>query len=405
MKKRIHMAEHVSNRERERPRRMLALTVASATLFAQVVGVSASAAEPFERNIADGPYIVEISELEDTEVEQKLVEDSDKEKAEKTAEPSDEEKVEKTAEPSDEEEADKPAEPSDEEEADKPAEPSDEEKAGKPAEPSDEEEADKSAETSDENVAENLADGSGETSVKESLKPEVDPSNQPTTSEGVSSKYDITFEDGVFKVYYDIGEDVDGDVVIDLSEVIDVLNEYYRQVTGNKDGEYTCVPSDSNKFDIEITTSNGHTYRYKDGSFRLETADTSSNEKLTDFIGFDGQKLSVESIGAIAKSAPMQELFGVSSSSKVKLNHVLNMYSYLEKLDILARRLLPTICWIITTESLGVATRTLLTLQKNILRWLLICREEWLMISILLLKSSTINSWKTIRIISESILR
>ena len=343
MKKRIHMAEHVSNRERERPRRMLALTVASATLFAQVVGVSASAAEPFERNIADGPYIVEISELEDTEVEQKLVEDSDKEKAEKTAEPSDEEKVEKTAEPSDEEEADKPAEPSDEEEADKPAEPSDEEeadkpaepsdeeKAGKPAEPSDEEEADKSAETSDENVAENLADGSGETSVKESLKPEVDPSNQPTTSEGVSSKYDITFEDGVFKVYYDIGEDVDGDVVIDLSEVIDVLNEYYRQVTGNKDGEYTCVPSDSNKFDIEITTSNGHTYRYKDGSFRLETADTSSNEKLTDFIGFDGQKLSVESIGAIAKSAPMQELFGVSSSSKVKLNHVLNMYSYLEK--------------------------------------------------------------------------
>ena len=32
MKKRIHMAEHISNRERERPRRMLALTVASATL-------------------------------------------------------------------------------------------------------------------------------------------------------------------------------------------------------------------------------------------------------------------------------------------------------------------------------------------------------------------------------------
>ena len=127
MKKRIHMAEHVSNRERERPRRMLALTVASATLFAQVVGVSASAAEPFERNIADGPYIVEISELEDTEVEQKLVEDSDKEKAEKTAEPSDEEKVEKTAEPSDEEKVEKTAEPSDEEEADKPAEPSDEE--------------------------------------------------------------------------------------------------------------------------------------------------------------------------------------------------------------------------------------------------------------------------------------
>jgi len=313
MKKRIHMAEHISNRERERPRRMLALTVASATLFAQVVGVSALAAEPFERNIADGPYIVEISELEDTEVEQKLVEDSDKEKAGKTAEPSDEEK------------ADKPAEPSDEEKAEKTEESSDEEEAKKNEEPSDEEEADKPAEPSDEKTVENFVDDSGETSVKENFKPETDPSNQPTTSEGVSSKYDITFEDGVFKVYYDIGEDVDGDVVIDLSEVIDVLNEYYRQVTGNKDGEYTCVPSDSNKFDIEITTSNGHTYRYKDGSFRLETADTSSNEKLTDFIGFDGQKLSVESIGAIAKSAPMQELFGVSSSSKVKLNHVLNM--------------------------------------------------------------------------------
>lgn len=331
MKKRIHMAEHISNRERERPRRMLALTVASATLFAQVVGVSASAAEPFERNIDDGPYIVEISELEDTEVEQKLVEDSDKEKAGKTAEPSDEEKAGKPAEPSDEEEADKPAEPSDEEKAGKTEEPSDEEEAKKTEEPSDEEETNKPAEPSDEKTVGNFVNDSGETSIKENFKPETDPSNQPTTSEGVSSKHDITFEDGVFKIYYDIGEDVDGDVVIDLSEVIDELNEYYRQVTGNKDGEYTCVPSDSNKFDIEITTSNGHTYRYKDGSFRLETADTSSNEKLTDFRGFDGQKLSAESIGAIAKSVPMQELFGVSSSSKVKLNHVLNMYSYLEK--------------------------------------------------------------------------
>ena len=327
MKKRIHMAEHISNRERERPRRMLALTVASATLFAQVVGVSASAAEPFERNIADGPYIVEISELEDTEVEQKLVEDSDKEKAGKTAEPSDEEKADKPAEPSDEEKAGKTEESSDEERAEKTEESSDEEEAKKNEEPSDEEEADKPAEPSDEKTVENFVDDSGETSIKENFKPETDPSNQPTTSEGVSSKYDITFEDGVFKIYYDIGEDVDGDVVIDLSEVIDELNEYYRQVTGNKDGEYTCVPSDSNKFDIEITTSNGHTYRYKDGSFRLETADTSSNEKLTDFRGFDGQKLSAESIGAIAKSVPMQELFGVSSSSKVKLNHVLNMYS------------------------------------------------------------------------------
>ena len=91
------------------------------------MGVSALAAEPFERNIADGPYIVEISELEDTEVEQKLVEDSDKEKAGKTAEPSDEEKADKPAEPSDEEKAEKTEESSDEEEAKKNEEPSDEE--------------------------------------------------------------------------------------------------------------------------------------------------------------------------------------------------------------------------------------------------------------------------------------
>lgn len=380
-------AKHTKTRTRERPKRFLAIAVASATLVTQVVGVTAMAADPSELKDSNYPVVLEItdsSENEDQQVEQPKADETessgkkdakvtdgdtvgdtensvtkgDEGKNEDSSNGAPEANAEETPNGDPEVKGDESSGEKQEEESTKPEgeqpevkneESSNGESDGNATGNSNEVAEEQPKESSDEGTEEKSTAASNEVTAthdtaatsdevnagKESdvtsTGPKADPSNQPTTSEGVSTKYDITFEDGVFKIYYDIGEDVDGDVTIDLSEVIDEINEYYRQVTGDKDGEYTCVPADSNKFDIEITTSNGHTYRYKDGSFRLETADTSNAEKLTDFVGFDGQKLSVESIGAIAKSEPMQKLFGVSSSSKVKLNHVLNMYSYLEQ--------------------------------------------------------------------------
>lgn len=159
----------------------------------------------------------------------------------------------------------------------------------------------------------------------------ADLKNQLKTSDGVEVNYDITSEDGIFKIYYDIGDSADGDVVLDFSIVIDMINEWYRKATGDENAVYKAQPADYGEVDIEVTSSNGHTYRYKDGSFRLETADSSNSENLTDFVGFDGQKLPVESLGAIARSTPMTKLFGVLSSREVTLNLVLEMKDYLEK--------------------------------------------------------------------------
>ena len=180
----------------------------------------------------------------------------------------------------------------------------------------------------DDSVTVNSMEGSSKVSVQAG---NADPKNQLKTSDGVEVNYDITSEDGIFKIYYDIGDSAEGDVVLDFSMVIDMINEWYRNVTGDENGVYKAQPADYGEVDIEVTSSNGHTYRYKDGSFRLETADTSKSENLTDFVGFDGQKLPVDSLGAIARSTPMTKLFDVFSSREVTLNLILEMKDYLEK--------------------------------------------------------------------------
>ena len=163
---------------------------------------------------------------------------------------------------------------------------------------------------------------------KSTVAPKVE---QPKTTDGVKVRYEYDWDNELVKLYYDIGEDAKGDVVLDFSVVTDALNDAYRELKGDPDAVYTAVPSDSNNIDIEIITSNGHTYRYKDGSFRMETQNNVNPEKLTDFVGFDGKLIPLESIGAIARSEPMQKLFDVYSSGSVKLNHILDMYKYLEE--------------------------------------------------------------------------
>lgn len=157
----------------------------------------------------------------------------------------------------------------------------------------------------------------------------ANPANQPKTSAGVDVNYSIKLEDDKFKIFYDIGEDAEGDVVLDFSTVLTMIDEWYQDQTGDPNAHYLVQPSDYGMVDIEITTSNGHTYRYQDGSFRLETQNTSDEEALSDFVGFDGQRIPIASLGAIAKSTPMCKLFDVFSGTRVKLNHILNMADYL----------------------------------------------------------------------------
>lgn len=153
----------------------------------------------------------------------------------------------------------------------------------------------------------------------------ANPANQPKTSAGVDVNYSIKLEDDKFKIFYDIGEDAEGDVVLDFSTVLTMIDEWYQDQTGDPNAHYLVQPSDYGMVDIEITTSNGHTYRYQDGSFRLETQNTSDEKALSDFVGFDGQRIPIASLGAIAKSTPMCKLFDVFSGTQVKLNHILNM--------------------------------------------------------------------------------
>ena len=168
-------------------------------------------------------------------------------------------------------------------------------------------------------------------SVSEGIAEGTRAPQEPTT-EGVDVKYDVTLEDGIFKVYYDIGETVDNeDVVIDLSLVIDAINKWWQEYTGKEDAIYGMIPSDYNLIDIEVKTSNGHTYYYKDGSFRLETVDTSGMDNLTDFVGEDGQKIPFKFVAAISKSKPIQKLFGVNSSVDITIDMVANIYGYLEE--------------------------------------------------------------------------
>lgn len=50
-------------------------------------------------------------------------------------------------------------------------------------------------------------------------------------------------------------------------------------------------PGDITTFDISVSNGSKHTYVYKDGSLTVATAKIPENQKLTEAVGFDGQKL------------------------------------------------------------------------------------------------------------------
>ena len=150
---------------------------------------------------------------------------------------------------------------------------------------------------------------------------------QFTTSDGVNVEVTFNKSTRTLEVFYDITENAEGDIVIELSELIPFLEENYRYIGygfGNG-GSYGAS-------NINITTSNGHTYKYKDGSFVLETQDLSDSENFTDFVGFDGQNLPAEFIGNVVKAEPILDLYkGEYTKSSLKAYHLVDIYDRLEK--------------------------------------------------------------------------
>ena len=95
---------------------------------------------------------------------------------------------------------------------------------------------------------------------------------------------------GHFKLTYTIEEDTDDELLnIDLTYALKLLNKYASDNQLNVD---TLQPGDGLVYDIYVTSNSGHTYKYLDGSFVLQTPDLSTEETGNqDEVAFDGQQL------------------------------------------------------------------------------------------------------------------
>lgn len=154
----------------------------------------------------------------------------------------------------------------------------------------------------------------------------TDTDKYPAQSDTVETNYEITLdEDGYFHINYKIASDAEGDQVIDLTKTIDLLNDYAKSLNV---ADYPILPGDSNKFVVTMTNESGHTYVYKEGSFILSTAQQPEGTD-SGVTGFDGQEIDYSYIGALAKSKPIQELLGVTSSSKITVDNIVTLYDKL----------------------------------------------------------------------------
>lgn len=128
---------------------------------------------------------------------------------------------------------------------------------------------------------------------------------------------------GHFKLTYTIEEDTDDELLnIDLTYALKLLNKYASDNQLNVD---TLQPGDGLVYDIYITSNSGHTYKYLDGSFVLQTPDLSTEETGNqDEVAFDGQALPDQYLGkdsvTVARaSQPVKDLLyelGIYSESE-----------------------------------------------------------------------------------------
>ncbi|WP_292919817.1 LPXTG cell wall anchor domain-containing protein, partial [Oscillibacter sp. CAG:155] len=153
--------------------------------------------------------------------------------------------------------------------------------------------------------------------------------NYQKMSDGITYEGQFNEEAGRFEITVTIGEDADGDLVLDLSDVIlTIINQYAVE---NGYDSYPVMPGDSNPIHLTIVNHSGHTYQYQDGSFVLSTAKASDFGEQTLFLGYDGQRIPVSFSSAIQIShrSIYSELFGRSGSANVTIEDMFGIYDKL----------------------------------------------------------------------------
>ena len=78
---------------------------------------------------------------------------------------------------------------------------------------------------------------------------------------------------------------VDKHLKFKVTYSLDEKNNLQRQIV------MAPQPGDITSFDISVSNGSKHTYVYKDGSLTVATAKIPENQKVTEAVGFDGQKL------------------------------------------------------------------------------------------------------------------
>ena len=127
------------------------------------------------------------------------------------------------------------------------------------------------------------------------------PADEPEQEE---VNWDLFYDEttGNYRINFHLTEATQEELVtLDLSNALAALREYAKQTGNDKD---VFQPGDTRVFEIYITSDSGHTYKYLDGSFILETPDLTPDKTTEEddpsqkdndtVVGFDGQELPEE---------------------------------------------------------------------------------------------------------------
>lgn len=141
----------------------------------------------------------------------------------------------------------------------------------------------------------------------------------PVSVDTENSYYDSA--DKTYHVALTINETAGDDVTVEMSEaIIDLINQNGYVMSG-----------DTFPVKVTITNNSNNIYKYADNSFSVSTADISGYSQISDFVGYDGQKIPYAFIAAIPLSnkAIWNGLYGKTGTQAVTAEELFNIYNVL----------------------------------------------------------------------------